>query len=101
MGFAIGCSPVSGGRCGMEERGERKETERSVGQLGAVADEQTFLYATSGGTPDASGRRCWNADDACCDFFATGVDDAAYLNAMIDDILSKYTVDPKRIVVVG
>jgi polyhydroxybutyrate depolymerase len=75
--------------------------QESYFQLGAVADEQTFLYATPDGTPDATGRRFWNADDACCDFFATGVDDVAYLNAMIDDISSKYTVDPKRIFVVG
>jgi len=70
-------------------------------QLGPVADEQTFLYATPDGTPDGTGRRFWNADDACCDFFGTGVDDVAYLNAMIDDIFSKYTVDAKRIFVVG
>ena len=75
--------------------------QESYFQLGAVADEQTFLYATPDGTPDATGRQFWNADDACCDFFATGVDDVAYLNAMIDDISSKYTVDPKRIFVVG
>jgi len=83
---------------GYSESGAGQE---SYFQLGAVADEQTFLYATPDGTPDATGRRFWNADDACCDFFGTGVDDVAYLNAMIDDISSKYTVDPKRIFVVG
>src|SRR5436190_13228372 len=66
--------------------------QESYFQFGAVADEQTFLYATPDGTADGTGRRFWNADDACCDFFATGVDDVAYLNAMIDDISSKYTV---------
>jgi polyhydroxybutyrate depolymerase len=75
--------------------------QESYFQLGAVADAQTFLYAFPDGTADATGRRFWNADDACCDFFGSGVDDVAYLNAMIDDISSKYTVDPKRIFVVG
>ena len=75
--------------------------QESYFQFGVIADAQTFLYATPDGTTDAAGRKFWNADDACCDFFATGVDDVADLNAMIDDISSKYTVDPKRIFVVG
>src|SRR3954454_9408403 len=64
--------------------------QESYFQLGAVADEQTFLYATPDGTPDATGRRFWNADDACCDFFGTGVDDVGHLNAMIDDVSSRH-----------
>jgi polyhydroxybutyrate depolymerase len=75
--------------------------QESYFQLGVIADEQTFLYATPDGTVDAVGAEFWNADDACCDFFGSGVDDVGYLNAMIDDISSKYTVDPKRIFVVG
>jgi len=75
--------------------------QESYFQLGAIADEQTFLYAYPDGTSDPTGRQFWNADDACCDFFGSGVDDVAYLDAMIDDISSKYTVDPKRIFVVG
>lgn len=80
--------------------------ETSVAQedyfrFGPVADEQTFLYATPDGTHDESGNQFWNADDACCDFFASGVDDVAYIDAMIDDISTQYNVDPKRIFVVG
>jgi Esterase PHB depolymerase len=70
-------------------------------QFGAVADEQTFLYAYPDGTFDPLNNRFWNADDACCDFFASAIDDVAYVNAMIDDISTKYNVDPKRIFVVG
>jgi polyhydroxybutyrate depolymerase len=70
-------------------------------QFGAIADEQTFLYAYPDGTLDLKNNRFWNADDACCNFFAGVVDDVAYLNAMIDDISTRYNVDPKRIFIVG
>ena len=69
--------------------------------FGAISDEQTFLYAYPDGTLDPTNRRFWNADDACCNFFASAVDDVAYLNAMIDDISTEYNVDEKRIFVVG
>lgn len=75
--------------------------QESYFRFSPVADEQTFLYATPDGTADPGTRQFWNADDACCDFYASGVDDVAYINAMIDDISSQYTVDPKRIFVVG
>ena len=70
-------------------------------QFGAIADEQTFLYAYPDGTLDLKNNRFWNADDACCNFFAGVVDDVAYLNAMIDDISTRFNVDPKRIFIVG
>jgi polyhydroxybutyrate depolymerase len=69
--------------------------------FGAVADEQTFLYAYPDGTLDPANNRFWNADDACCNFFASAVDDVAYVNALIDDVSTKYNVDPKRIFVGG
>jgi polyhydroxybutyrate depolymerase len=75
--------------------------QESYFQLAPVADEQTFLYAFPDGTVDPAGRQFWNADDACCNFFGSSVDDVAYVNAIIDDVSSKYTVDPKRIFVVG
>jgi polyhydroxybutyrate depolymerase len=75
--------------------------QESYFQLGPVADEQTFLYAMPDGTVDPSGRRFWNADDACCDFFGSGVDDVAYVGALIDDVSTKYNVDAKRTFVVG
>jgi polyhydroxybutyrate depolymerase len=70
-------------------------------QLKPVADAQTFLYAYPDGTVDFLGNHFWNADDACCDIGHTGVDDVAYINAIIDDVQSKYNVDPKRIFLTG
>jgi polyhydroxybutyrate depolymerase len=70
-------------------------------QLKEAADAHTFLYAYPDGTVDFLGNRFWNATDACCDIGHTGVDDVAYINAIIDDVVSKYNVDPKRIFVTG
>jgi polyhydroxybutyrate depolymerase len=75
-------------------------------QLGNASDAHTFLYAYSDGTlsepPDgAAGSLFWNATNACCDFYDSGVDDVQYFDAVVDDIQSKYNVDPKRVFVVG
>jgi len=75
--------------------------EEAYFQLTATSDAQTFLYAYPDGTVDTAGNRFWNADDACCDFYSIVVDDVAYVNAIIDDVSTKYNVDPKRIFVIG
>jgi polyhydroxybutyrate depolymerase len=67
----------------------------------AEADKEGFLLAYPDGTRDPLGNRFWNATDACCDFFHSGVDDVAYLDAMIDEIAARYPVDPARVFLVG
>jgi polyhydroxybutyrate depolymerase len=69
--------------------------------LGPVAAQAGMLYATPRGTADSGGSLFWNATDACCDLRRTGVDDAAYLSGVIADIRRRYTVDDRRIAVVG
>jgi polyhydroxybutyrate depolymerase len=69
--------------------------------LPAEADRSGFLLAFPDGTRDRFGNRFWNATDACCDFFGSGVDDVAYLDAVIDDIAAQHPVDPARIFLVG
>jgi len=69
--------------------------------LSAVAEEQTLLLAYPDGTVDGNNNPFWNATDACCDFFGSGVDDVAYLTAVMDDVAANYNVDPKRVFVVG
>ena len=63
--------------------------------------ERGFLYAYPDGTKDTTGKRFWSATDACCDFDRTGVNDDAYLDAVITEIEAKLNVDPKRIDLVG
>lgn len=81
--------------------GASGDLQETYFQLTATSDANGFLYATPDGTLDPNGKRFWNADDACCNFYGSTVDDVAYVNAIIDDVSSKYSVDPKRIYLVG
>jgi polyhydroxybutyrate depolymerase len=76
-------------------------TQANYFGLLALADKEKFLLAYPDGTRDRLGNRFWNATDACCDFFHSGVDDVAYLDAVIDDIAARYPVDPASVFVVG
>ncbi|RLB45517.1 MAG: hypothetical protein DRI90_28360, partial [Deltaproteobacteria bacterium] len=69
--------------------------------LAAFADRKQVFIVAPDGTRDSRGRRFWNASGACCDFDRSGVDDVAYLTALIDDVRARQPVDPKRIYVVG
>jgi len=69
--------------------------------LPADAEEHGYLLAYPDGLVDPGGSRFWNATDACCNFYGNPVDDVAYLGAVIDDVAAHYTVDPKRVFVIG
>lgn len=66
-----------------------------------LVDRFEFLYAYPDGTVDQTGKRFWNATEVCCDLFKTGVDDVAYVDAVIDDMSARYNVDKQRIFVIG
>ncbi len=70
-------------------------------QLAALAEARDVLVAHPDGTVDANGNRFWNATDACCDSYGTGVDDVGYLRAIIADVSARYAVDPGRVYVTG
>lgn len=65
-----------------------------------LAQTRTFLVALPNGLRDDTLQQYWNATDACCAFGKTN-DDVAYLTAVIRDVQARYSVDPKRIYVVG
>ncbi len=69
--------------------------------LDAVADERNFFIVYPEGTIDAAGHRFFSATDACCDFYGTGVDDVAFVDALIDRLEATYAIDPTRIYAVG
>jgi polyhydroxybutyrate depolymerase len=77
------------------------DTQAKYFGLPALADKAGFLLAHPNGTRDRMGNRFWNGTDACCDFYRSGVDDVAYLDAVLDEIAAKYPVDPARVFVVG
>lgn len=69
--------------------------------FGAKAEAAGMLYATPNGTQDLLALRFWNATDACCDFFDSGVDDSSYLANLVAAIDSAVEVDPHRRFFVG
>lgn len=69
--------------------------------LGREAGRLGYLLALPDGTVDSTGKRFWNATDACCDFARAGVDDVGYVDAIIDDVSARYAVDPRRIFLIG
>jgi polyhydroxybutyrate depolymerase len=70
-------------------------------KLTAESDRRGFLYAMPDGTANQEGKKFWNATDACCDFYRSGVDDSAYLSRLIEAVKSSYSVDPGRVYLVG
>jgi len=70
-------------------------------RIGPEAEKRGVLYATPDGTTDARGMRFWNATDACCNLYGATVDDSAYLTDLIKMISTQYTVDPRRVYLVG
>jgi polyhydroxybutyrate depolymerase len=76
-------------------------TQEAYFQLAPVADARGFLYAWPDGTVDATGQHFWNADDACCDIYGANPDDVGYVNQIVDDMSTRFNVDPKRVYLVG
>ncbi|MGH8999901.1 MAG: alpha/beta hydrolase family esterase [Acidimicrobiia bacterium] len=83
---------------GYGANGEWQDDYFGLSRLGA---SEGFLVALPEGTTDPSGRQFWNATDACCDFYGSGVDDVAYLDAVLDDVAERYEIDEQRVFLVG
>jgi polyhydroxybutyrate depolymerase len=73
------------------------------GHLGAdaLSEAHGVFVALPDGTLDTNGHRFWNASDSCCNFHELPVDDVAYLDALLDDALARYPIDPSRVYVAG
>jgi len=69
--------------------------------LSAETERRGLLLALPEGTRNLQGHRFWNATGACCNFDHSEVDDSGYISAMITAIGAHYSVDPRRIWVIG
>lgn len=69
--------------------------------LSRAARVRGFYVVIPDGTPDASGRRFWNATPACCDFGGTGVDDVAYITALMDALEATVPVAEGQLFLMG
>jgi polyhydroxybutyrate depolymerase len=76
-------------------------SEEKYLQIQPLAAARGFLYCYPDSLIDQWGMPFWNATDSCCDFGNTGVDDAGYLRALIEEILHRFAVDPKRVFLIG
>ena len=70
-------------------------------RLAPHAEERGFLYALPDGTTDRGGDQFWNATNACCDLYGSGVDDSTYLSNLIEHVKASYAVDADRVFLVG
>lgn len=72
-------------------------------RLSEQVDRYGFVLATPDGTQETAGRnaRFWNASDACCNFYANELDDAAYVMGIINAVKAKYNIDARRVYLVG
>ena len=70
-------------------------------QLTPQSDAHGFIYAYPDGTIDSQGLRFWNATDACCNLDGSSVDDSTYLSQVITELQARYSIDPKRVFLVG
>jgi polyhydroxybutyrate depolymerase len=81
--------------------GGNGDWQESYFQFLPLAEEHGFLYLYPNGTVDQAGNRFWNATDACCDFYGSGVDDSGYLLALVDEIKAQLNVDSRRVFFAG
>ncbi len=77
-------------------------TDRYMG-LSAIADDYDFLLATPNGRrePEGDANPYWNASVACCNFYSVETDDVGYIKSIIDEMKSRYNVDPMRVYLIG
>ncbi len=69
--------------------------------LSAAALKRGFVFAAPNGTVSGSRRRFWNASESCCNFESTSIDDVDYLRGLIQQITTRYAIDPKRVYIFG
>jgi polyhydroxybutyrate depolymerase len=71
-----------------------------------LVNEYDYLLVIPEGTleeppdPETKANRFWNST-VCCDYYDSGVDDVAYLTALIDEAALKLPVDTGRIYLLG
>ncbi|MFT7642469.1 MAG: polyhydroxybutyrate depolymerase [Pirellulaceae bacterium] len=69
--------------------------------LSEQIEENRFLYLFPSGNIDGSGRTFWNATDACCNFFGSATNDAAYLKDLVEAVSEEYAVDAESVHFMG
>jgi len=63
--------------------------------------DRGMAYVAPDGLEDSLGSKYWNATTACCDFNRSGVDDVAFIEALIAKIKESANIDSSRIYLFG
>ena len=71
--------------------------------LSGLADEYGFISVAPDGTPSAAENnpRFWNASAACCNWEGKELDDSAYIMGIIAAVKAKYSIDDRRVFIIG
>ena len=71
--------------------------------LDEAVDDYDFLLISPNGMREPGGDEnpYWNASDACCNFYGEETDDVGYIMSIINEMKSRYNVDPLRVYLVG
>lgn len=76
-------------------------TQLAYTKLDRLVEEEGVLLLAPEGTVNPEGAQFWNATDACCDGYGSGVDDVGYLTGLIDEVSAVWNVDPARVYLFG
>ena len=77
--------------------GSNNVQQEAYGDFRPIADTANFLIVHPNGTFDAANNRNWNTFGPR----GTGVDDVAFLSALLDTLATRYRLDPDRIYSTG
>lgn len=69
--------------------------------LGSIPEDERVILLAPDGQIDKREMRYWNAVPACCDFEGEKPDDVGYLRSLIEQAKQRFSIDPRRVYVVG
>jgi polyhydroxybutyrate depolymerase len=82
-------------------RGNQPETADTLLGLSRAQDKHGYLLLMPKGTVRSDGQTFWNATPECCDTDNSGVDDSGYLQSLVQEAMSAYSVDENRVYIYG
>ena len=77
--------------------GSNNIEQEAYGDFRPIADTANFLVVHPNGSIDAANKRNWNTFGPR----GTGIDDVAFLSALLDTLATRYRIDPDRVYSTG
>lgn len=70
-------------------------------QLSVKADEENFIVVYPEGVKSLLNIRTWNAGNCCGYAVSNDIDDVGFINALLDSLISTYSIDTSRVYATG